>query len=425
MFSPEDGIRATLAEVKREIACKVCHGDIKRCKLAICPYLGSVRQWFTDRQDLRSTDLFGASPPSAFVGSWGYPRVLVGPLVPPLRDQDTSILDASETWLQYELPEILRFRLSLVRGKAPRRVVEAREPDSILSVVQEGAMATKPVDTEMWLERTPALASPFSARAPPSGPSADIRKVELASNPSVPRRVDDLVSDTDVRAGEAVADLYGHDVTQSTITRILSVGLLGAKERRRLVPTEWAITAVDDILGRRLIDKVRDNPWITDFEVYSATGLANTVTILLFPQAFMFEGMEAWNLSSSPTPIQDHEFAGGRTTYPDQIGGAYHATKNPVLESLARRGRQAGAIVFMEVYDDWIPLGVFRYRELARAALGLRPASFATLEEAEAEVGRRMRLPLENWWRASVLRAYLHGQRRITEYAQEGIARAP
>lgn len=425
MFSPEDGIRATLAEVKREIACKVCGGDIKRCKLAVCPYLGGVRKWFTDRRDLRSTDLFGASPPSAFVGSWGYPRVLVGPLVPPLRDQDTSILDASETWLAYELPEILRFRLSLVRGKAPRRVVEAREPDAILSVVQEGAMATKPVDTEMWLEKTPALVSPFSSRAPPSGPSADIRKVELASNPSVPRRVDDLVSDTDIRAGEAVADLYDHDVTQSTITRILSVGLLGAKDRRRLVPTEWAITAVDDILGRRLINEVRGNPWIADYEVYSATGLANTVTILLFPQAFMFEGMEAWNLSASPTPIHDHEFAGGRTTYPDQIGGAYHATKNPVLESLARRGRQAGAIVFMEVYDDWIPLGVFRYRELARAALAKRPASFATLEEAEAEVGRRMRLPLENWWRASVLRAYLHGQRRITEYGEEGMARAP
>lgn len=422
MFSPEDGIRATLAEVKREIACKVCHGDIKRCKLATCPYLGSVRTWFTERRDLRSTDLFGASPPSAFVGSWGYPRVLVGPLVPPLRDQDTSILDASETWLQYELPEILRFRLSLVRGKAPRRVVEAREPDAILSVVQEGAMATKPVDTEMWLEKTPALASPFSARAPPSGPSADIRKVELASNPSVPRRVDDLVSDTDIRAGEAVGDLYDHEVTQSTITRIFSVGLLGSKERRRLVPTEWAITAVDDILGRRLIADVRDNPWISDFEVYSATGLANTVAILLFPQAFMFEGMEAWNLTSSPTPIQDHEFAGGRTTYPDHIGGAYHATKNPVLEHLARRGRQAGAIVFMEVYDDWIPLGVFRYRELARAALAKRPATFATLEEAEGEVGRRMRLPLENWWRASVLRAYLHGQRRITDYAPGAVA---
>ena len=416
MVHPEDGIRATLAEVKREISCRVCGGDIKRCRLAVCPYLGSVRKWFTDRVDLRSTDLFGASPPSAFVGSWGYPRVLVGPLVPPLRDQDTSIMDASETWLRCDLAEILRFRLSLVRGKASRRVLEAREPDSILSVVQEGAMASRPVDTEMWLEKTPALVSPFSGRAPPSGPSADIRKVELASNPSVPRRVDDLVSDTDVRAGEAVADLYDHGVSQSHITRVLSVGLLGAKERRRLVPTEWSITAVDDILGKRLLQHVRDSPWIADYEVYSATGLANTVAILLFPQAFMFEGMEAWNLSSSPTPIHDHEFTKGRKTYPDEIGGAYHATKNPVLEHLARRRRQAGAIVFMEVYDDWIPLGVFRYRELARAALAKPAARFRTLDEAEAEVGRRLKLPLANWWRASVLRAYLRGQRRITAY---------
>ncbi len=420
MAGPEDGVRASLAEVRREIACRVCRGDIKRCKLAVCPYLGGVRKWFTDRADLRSTDLFGASPPSAFVGSWGYPRVLVGPLVPPLRDQDTSILDASETWLGYDIAEVLRFRLSLVRGKAARRVGEARQPDSILSVVQEGAMASKPVDTEMWFDKTPTLVSPFSARAPPSGPSADIRKVELASNPSVPRRVDDLVSDTDVRAGEAVGDLYDHGVTQSQITRIFSVGLLGDKDRRRLVPTEWSITAVDDILARRLIDRVRDLPWIEDYEVFSATDLANTVTILLFPQAFMFEGMEAWNLSSSPTPIHDHEFAGGRTTYPDQIAGAYHATKNPVLEYLAKRGRQAGAIVFMEVYDDWVPLGVFRYRELARAGLAKAPVRFATLDEAEAEVGRRMRLPLENWWRASVLRAYLRGQRRITEYARGG-----
>ena len=416
MVHPEDGIRATLAEVKREISCRVCGGDIKRCRLAVCPYLGSVRKWFTDRVDLRSTDLFGASPPSAFVGSWGYPRVLVGPLVPPLRDQDTSIMDASETWLRYDLAEILRFRLSLVRGKASRRVLEARQPDSILSVVQEGAMASRPVDTEMWLEKTPALVSPISGRAPPSGPSADIRKVELASNPSVPRRVDDLVSDTDVRAGEAVADLYDHGVSQSHITRVLSVGLLGAKERRRLVPTEWSITAVDDILGKRLLQHVRDSPWIADYEVYSATGLANTVAILLFPQAFMFEGMEAWNLSSSPTPIHDHEFTKGRKTYPDEIGGAYHATKNPVLEHLARRRRQAGAIVFMEVYDDWIPLGVFRYRELARAALAKPAARFRTLDEAEAEVGRRLKLPLANWWRASVLRAYLRGQRRITAY---------
>lgn len=413
----EEGIHATLAEVRREIACRVCQGDIKRCRLAICPYLDRVRAWFVGRRDLRTMNLFGASPPSAFVGSWGYPKVLVGPLVPPVRDEDTSILDASESWLGYDLAEILRFRLSLVRGKAPRRVAEARVPDSILATVQEGAMASKPIDTEMWFAKKPSLVSPFSSRAPPSGPSADLTKVDLASNPSVPRRVDDLVSDTDLRAGEAVTDLYDHGITQSQITRIFSVGLLGLKDRRRLVPTEWSITAVDDILAKPIAEEVRSFPWISEFEVVSASGLANNVAVLLFPQAFMFEGLEAWNLGASPTPAHDHEFAGGRTRYPDQIAGAYHATRLPVLEHLAARRRQAGAIVFMEVYEDWVPLGVWRYRELARAALQTKAARFATQEEAEAELGRRLQLPLANWWRASALRAYVRRQRKITSYA--------
>ncbi len=368
----EEGIRETLAEVRREVACRVCQGDIKRCRLAICPYLDRVRRWFEGRRDLQTTNLYGASPPSAFVGSWGYPKVLVGPLVPPVRDEDTSILDASESWLAYDLAEILRFRLSLVRGKAPRRVAEAREPDSILSTVQEGAMASKPIDTEMWFTKKPSLVSPFSARAAPSGPSAD---------------------------------------------RIFSVGLLGTKERRRLVPTEWSITAVDDILAKALVDEVRSHPWIDEYEVYSASGLANNVAVLLFPQAFMFEGLEAWNLAADPTPAHDHEFAGGRTTYPDRIAGAYHATRLPVLEHLAARRRQAGAIVFMEVYEDWVPLGVWRYRELARAALAKKALRFSGLSEAEGELSGRLRLRLENWWRVSALRAYLRTQRRITAYA--------
>ena len=416
MASPEDGLRTTLAEIEREVACRVCRGDIKRCRLAVCPYLERVRDWFADRSDLRSTNVFGASPPGAFVGSWGHPKVLAGPLVPPLRDEDTSILDATESWLSYDLPQLLRFRLTLVRGKAARRVVAARDPDPILSTIQEGAMASKPIDTEMWLERTPVLSSPFNARAPPSGPSADIRRVDLASNPSVPRRVDDVVSDTDLPAGEAVADLYAHGIPQSHITRIFSVGLLGSGDRRRLVPTEWSITAVDDILARRLVEEVRGHPWIDGYEVASATGVANTVAILLFPQAFMFEALEAWNLRTNPIPIQDHEFAGGRTSYPDVVGGAYPATRLPVLEHLASRRRQAGAIVCMEVYDDWVPLGVWRYRELARVALSKGSTRVTTLEEAEGELGRRLRLPLENWWRASTLRAYLRGQRRITDY---------
>src|SRR5207247_5883 len=153
----EAGIPARALEIERQLDCGVCLGDWKQCRLSVCPYLGNVRKWFTDQPGLSSTDLFGASPPSAFVGSWGYQRLLAGAC---------------------------------------------------------------------------------SARPAPTGPSAVIRKLELAENPSVPRRVDAVVSDTDLRATAGVVDLYRHGITQSHITRVFSVGLLGGGKRRRLVPTE-------------------------------------------------------------------------------------------------------------------------------------------------------------------------------------------
>src|SRR2546425_4394200 len=89
----EDGIRASLAEVRREIACRVCRGDIKRCRLAICPYLDRVRDWFEERRALQTTNLFRATPPSALLGSSGYPKGPLGTPLPPGPDKDTSILD--------------------------------------------------------------------------------------------------------------------------------------------------------------------------------------------------------------------------------------------------------------------------------------------------------------------------------------------
>jgi len=278
-------------------------------------------------------------------------------------------------------------------------------------------MSARPIDTELWLWKKPRLEAPFSARASPTGPSADIRKVSLAENPKVPQRMDYVVDDTDLRAVEGVADLYAHGVAQSHITRVFSVGLLGMGKRRTLVPTEWSITAVDDILGKRLLEKVRAYPWIGEFRVFSHTGVGNTVAILLAPSAWMYEGLEAWFPETNPVPAHDHEFYGGRKDYPRQLEGAYHAVRLPILEHLERERRQAGAVAFLEVYREWIPLGVWRFRELARAALAKRPEKFGTLPEALAAMGRRVRTPLRSWTQQSVVIPYLRNQRRIEQYA--------
>ena len=61
-----------------------------------------------------SDSLSGTSPPSVFVGSYGYPKVSVGPMVPPIHG-DTSILDSPEKWKGKSLEEIVNFRLNLDR----------------------------------------------------------------------------------------------------------------------------------------------------------------------------------------------------------------------------------------------------------------------------------------------------------------------
>ena len=55
---------------------RVVSGDLSRKELLLNSFkLGTIDK-----------DLFGPTPPSAFVGRFGYPQVLAGPLVSPARE---------------------------------------------------------------------------------------------------------------------------------------------------------------------------------------------------------------------------------------------------------------------------------------------------------------------------------------------------
>ena len=69
-------------------------------------------------------NLEGSSPPSVFVGSFGYPRLSVGPMAVPGMG-DSSFLDAPEKWAGMKLEDIVRYRLSLIRGVKHLRVHES------------------------------------------------------------------------------------------------------------------------------------------------------------------------------------------------------------------------------------------------------------------------------------------------------------
>ena len=341
-----------------------------------------------------------------FLGSADYPFLRAGPLVPILpsfEGRGPEILDDPSRWLDSSIDDLVTYRFSLVRGKTRVKVADARNPDRTLSLVQELALAGTPTETELHLTKKPQARIYILPRSAPHGPSGSIEKMMLTENTHVPRPVEKITSDRDIGAQEGIFSLYERGVSQQQITRVFSVGQLGVFKNRRLVPTEWSITAVDDILGKSILERVRDFPQLGDFRVYGAEALGNNVRVLLLPTAWMYEAVEGWLTGSTPQVYSDHEFHIGRRDYPSNIAGAYHAVKLPVLEFLERERRQAGAIAFLEVGRDWVPLGVWRFRELARRALLGRPTVSSSLEASLSEVGRRLRIPLRSWLLSSKL----------------------
>jgi hypothetical protein len=407
--------KVTNVERKRNL-CTSCYGHRRLCGKQVCPILAKAEAMMRLESGLNKENVFGSSPPAVFVGSWNYPKVLAGPLVPPLPSVDSAVMDAPEMWLDKSMDEILRYRFSLVRGKRFVDIRSARTPSNLLSTFQEVVMASKPVDTEMWFSKRPRLEVTFTSREPPSGPSASITRAALAENPSVPRPVERVVSDTDLKAVEGIMTLYNSEISQRQITRMLSIGLLGTKRLKRLVPTEWSITAVDDILGKRLHREILSYPWINEFTVLGHAALGNNVQILLFPSSWMFEAQEAWLFSADAAPGVDYELHWGRKEYASDLAGAYYAARLPVLEYLKKIRRQAGALVLMEVYPDWIPMGVWRFREICHEALRKEPQKFNTMEESLAELGKRLRLPLDRWLRKSQILAWHKKQRKLTSF---------
>jgi len=363
-------------------------------------------------------NLEGSTPPSVFVGDQGYPKVLLGPLIPPVRGKETSLMERPDLWLNKTLDQILAIRFSLIRTKKRLPVDAAVEPSRMLHETQIMALSDVPLDSEATLIKRPTFTSVFTGRTLPIGPSAPLDDFHLDDNPKVPIPVDKATSDTDLNATLGIMEMFDGGIRQEHMTRLLSVGLLGVKQRRKLVPTQWSITAVDDIIGKQLHKEVLRLPWQNDYLVFADHALGNTVALLFLPSGWQFEALECWLGSLNPPVFSDHEWYKGRKDYATSIVGAYYATRLPALEYLVKRkGRQAGVIVFMEIDPtQWVPLGVWRFREIAYRALASKPKKFANLDEAIREIGTHLRNPVKNYVSSSQIYKEYTTQTRITDF---------
>jgi hypothetical protein len=424
MLQPEAIGRLFDDQTRRAIAsglCVECRSAKLLCRKARCPLLVQYGFMMRTRPLVHSLELDGASPPSVFVGRQGYPKVFVGPMTPPVHG-DTSILDAPERWVDLTIDDIIDFRSQLVRGMYRTDVHDVETGGRIVDATRELALAEVPSDVEAEFVKRPSGRLRLDGDAQPFGPSAPLKRVDLG-NVKVERHLDKATSDTDWLARGAVLWLHEEGVPVTQIQKAFSVGSFGLGDNRRLVPTRWSITAVDDTVGISLRERVKEFPLINEWRVHMSVGFDDRFVVIQAPQAWKYELVEAWYPGTLWNPLgkrtvlyDSHEFYRGRTTYAD-IGGCYYAARLAVGEKLLRDRRQAATVILRETHPGYIvPVGVWNVRENVRRALRREPRKFDTLREALYYASTRLAIPMERWIRRSVILQDMLHQRRIEDF---------
>jgi len=402
--------------------CLRCRSAQLLCGKPVCPILVKYRAFERSLPMVSGTEFDGSSPPGLFVGRYGYPKVSAGPLLSPDHGA-LELLDTPEQWVGRSVEEVVGFRTGLVRGTFPLRVTDAERPSRMLEELQLLGLAADTVASEATFRRPPRGHLALSDATPPFGPSAPLERVHLDVR-RVDQHLERLSSDVHASARTAVNELYGRGVRVSRIQRAFSVGTLGRRGRRKLVPTRWSITAVDDVIGKQNLARVRQLPELSEIEVYRLTALDNRWLIVFLPGAFRYESIEVWypNTLWNPSPqeivmIGDHEGFDGRTTYAS-IGGCYYAARLAVSELMLRRQHQAGAVVLREVHPgEILPLGVWNVREHVRAALLRPPERLPSLAALNETIRATFAIPLDRWLRSSAVLHDARTQRRLDAWA--------
>lgn len=338
--------------MNRCIRCKG-KGD---CGLVTCPVMAR----FYAQVKRRPVQNIMAPAPSPFIGSHGYPHVSAGPLL-----IDDS--DCPPEWIRqgYSIDDIVSIRAETIRGIS--------SGNQFLDKIQEVALSSVPIDVEVAFEKPVSYDFSFDGTIAPVGMSGSLTRMSVIENAKVPRPIDKVTSDTDVPAIDAVRELIREGIDVYQIIPLLSTGLLGQGKQRKVVPTRWAITAVDDMAGKKGKKDLINKSWISSIQVLFATGFKNTICCILIPGPWEFEMIEIWDRQSlwagdtiSICVDGEKEKKSGYSP----ISGAYYSARLAVLEYLTGLGRTATVLVIRYVSNEyWAPLGTWVIREITRKAV--------------------------------------------------------
>ncbi len=347
--------------------CAECKGK-GLCGLERCP----VMSRFYARLQVRPGDRYQGSAPSVFVGSYGYPNVAAGPLM--IDDSDNP-----PDWVArgLQIDDVVGLRARTIRG--------AGESKSVAGSIQDIALSSRPLDVEAQFVKPVTFDLRFDGTIAPIGLTGAIRHLDVLDNPRVERPVDRVTSDTDLSATEACGLLHSSGTDVYRITQLLTAGLLGSDKKRHIVPTRWAITAVDDTVSKRLKKKIAIEVW----------------------------GRQSLWGQGDETIARDGE--GLTKSGYSPLAGAYYSARLAVVEYLDGVQRSARVLVLRHVTGEyWAPLGTWVVREAARNAMRGPGTPCASLDQA-VDLASRL-VGFSHWQAYSRLIPELRTQKTLFDF---------
>ncbi len=360
----------------------------------------------------------GSTSPSIFVGRMGYPNVFTGILSSP----EEVIINDPETWyyLGLKIYDIVKLRLKLVY---PREKINVKSFNRYVEIQQEAVQSQDPCELEVELKRRPNPKVEFYKYSAPVSNPAPVKKIRMVGNPKIPRPIEKVVDDYDLDAFSGVNILYKRGIKVSRIEQIFSSGLLGLKPQRKLVPTRWAVTGVDEMISRNMLKKIKDYDVIEKPILFSNTYLGNHYEILLIPSEWSYELIEVkypgciWNHGEKPKILSDFETHFGRNKYVEETAGGYYATRLGIVEYLTKIRKKAAAFVIRECFPEYtLPLGVWVVRETARHAFDNPAKRFESIKDALNEMKKRLRIDWKHIEMKSEFLKWIKEQKRLSEF---------
>jgi len=372
---------------------------------------------------------FQGSAPAPFIGRFGYPQVNIGILSPQFSG-DTSHYDSPRLWSKDNaaIGNIATMRYGLVNSRSQASVKDVQKGGKFVDIVREVGMAKNSVELEVSLKQAPQLQFKPEKEIIPFGPQAAMKYARITANSAVDSRVERVVADTDLKAAPAILSLYQKGFEESVLNKLLSVGSVGLKENRKLVPTRWSITAIDDTVGKQLIKEIKDLP-VGEYRAYFGGGWGNYYLILYFPEVWSYELFEMY-LANPVNPWSkngyiystDYENYDGRKEYAEETAGGYYACRISILEKMKELKRQGSCLALRFITSEYnIPLGVWVCREATRKSLQEKPIAFADqglmMRYAEELIKRKFGFDITLLLKESKLLKVKKEQKRLFEFS--------